>query len=275
MTVANRARRNAWRVATSKPLEALTRIGFIGYGLLHLAVAWLALQLALGKATGESDQAGAFRTLAGQPFGRFLLIVVAVGLAAMAVWQLLLGAVGHREQRGMARTAERAASLARAVVYAALAWTAYRVVVGVPTSSAQQQQTTTAGIMAQPFGRFLVAVAGLAVLALGVGLFVYGAKRRFEKRLMMYRMNERTRQAARRLGQAGYVAKGVAFGIVGLLLADAALTNNPARSRGLDAALHTLIAQPFGKFLLILIAVGFAAFGIYCFLQARYRKVTS
>jgi hypothetical protein len=274
MTVANSARRNALRVATSRPLEVLFRIGFVGYGLVHLAVAWLAIQLVLGKATGDSDQGGAFRTLAGQPFGRFMLIVVIVGLAAMALWQLLLAAVGHREEQGMRRTAERLASVGRTVIYAALAWTAYRVVTGAPSSSAEQSQSATAGVMAHPFGRFLVAVAGLAVLALGVGLIVYGAKRQFEKRLMTFRMNHGTRQAARRLGQVGYIAKGVAFGIVGVLLVDAAVTHNPAKSRGLDAALRTLIAQPFGKFLLFLVAVGFAAFGIYCFLQARYRKVT-
>jgi len=136
-------------------------------------------------------------------------------------------------------------------------------------------QRATAGVLAHPFGQFLVAVAGLAILALGVGLAIYGAKRMFERRLMTYRMNEATRQSARRLGQFGYIAKGVAFAIVGLLLADAALSNNPAKSRGLDTALRTVIAQPFGQWLLILVAVGFAAFGIYCFLQSRYRKVTT
>jgi hypothetical protein len=274
MTVANSARRNAWRVATSGPLETLFRIGFIGYGLLHLAVAWLAIQLVLGKPAGESDQAGAFHTLARQPFGRFLLIVVTVGLAAMALWQLLLAAVGHRDETGRSRTAERLASAGRTVFYLALAWTAYRVVTGVPTSSAQQSQNATAGVMAHPFGQFLVLLGGLAVLALGIGLVVYGAKRQFEKRLMTFRMNHGTWQAARRLGQVGYIAKGIAFGIVGLLLADAAVTHNPAKSRGLDAALRTLIAQPFGKLLLFLVAIGFAAFGIYCFFQVRYRKVT-
>jgi hypothetical protein len=269
MTVTNRAR----QVATSRPLETLTRIGFVGYGLLHLAVAWLAIQLALGKPTTESDQAGAFRTLAHQPFGRFLLVVVSVGLAAMALWQLLLAAAGHQGERH--RNLERLASLGRTIIYAALAWTAYRIVAGVPTSNAQQQQQATAGVMAHPFGQFVVAVAGLAVLALGVGLAVYGAKRMFMRRLMTYRMNEAARRSARRLGQFGYIAKGVAFAIVGLLLADAALTHNPAKSRGLDAALRTLTAQPFGKWLLLLVAIGFAAFGIYCFLQARYRKVTT
>ena len=100
------------------------------------------------------------------------------------------------------------------------------------------------------------------------------AKRLFERRLMTYRMNEATRQSARRLGQFGYIAKGVAFGIVGLLLIDAAVTLDPNKSRGLDAALRTVVAQPFGAFLLILVAVGFVAFGVYCFFQARYRKVT-
>ncbi len=275
MTVANTARRGAWRIVTSRPLEVLIRVGFLGYGLLHLAVAWLAVQLTLGRTTGDSDQGGAFRTLAGEPFGRFLLIVVVVGLAAMALWQLLLAAVGHRGWPQRRRTFERLASAGRTVVYAALAWTAYRVVAGNPTSSAQQQQQATAGVMAHSFGRLLVAVAGLVVLGIGIGLAIYGAKRLFEKRLMIIRMGNGTRQAARRLGQAGYVAKGVAFAIVGLLLVDAAATNNPAKSRGLDAALRTLIAQPFGKFLLLLVAVGFAAFGIYCFFQSRYRKVTT
>jgi hypothetical protein len=71
------------------------------------------------------------------------------------------------------------------------------------------------------------------------------------------------------------VAKGVAFTIVGVLLLDAALTHNPAKSRGLDAALRALAQQPFGVFLLIAVGIGFAAFGVYCFIQSRYRKVGS
>jgi hypothetical protein len=273
MTVAHSAQRTARRAARSSALEALTRVGFIGYGLLHLAVAWLAVQIALGH-PAQGDQGGAFQYLAGRPFGRFLLVLIVVGLAAMAVWQLLLAAIGHREERGFSRTAERVASAARTVIYAALAWTAYRVVAGTPTSNAEQAQNATAGVMAKPAGPLLVAVGGLAVIALGIGLIVYGARKKFEKRLMMARMSRRARQTAVRLGQAGYIAKGVAFGIVGVLLFQAATSHNPARSRGLDAALRLLVDQPYGPFLLILIAIGFAAFGVYCFFQARYRKVS-
>jgi hypothetical protein len=273
MTAVQGARRTAWRTARSGALEALTRVGFLGYGLLHLAVAWLAVQIALGHPGGDGDQSGAFRYLAGQPFGRVLLVVTVVGLAAMALWQLLLAAIGHRDEQGFSRTAERLASAARTVIYGALAVTAWHVVAGDPTSNAEQQQSATAGIMAHPWGHFLVGLAGVAVVAVGVGLLVYGWRRKFERRLMIARMSHHTRRVAVRLGQFGYVAKGVAFGVVGLLLIDAAVSDNPAKSRGLDAALRLLVEQPYGALLLIVVAVGFGAFGAYCFFQSKYRKV--
>jgi uncharacterized protein DUF1206 len=275
MTVANSARRQATRVASSRPLEVLTRVGFVGYGLFYLVMAWLAVQLVIGHQPGETSQSGAFATLASHPAGRFLLIVVAVGLVAMSVWQLLLAAVGHRAEQGRSRTFERLISLGRTVLYAFLAWTAYRVVTGNPTSSAQQQQNATAGILAHPAGRALVVIAGLTVLAVGIGILVYGAKRKFERKLRTYRMSETARKAARRAGQVGYIAKGIAVGIIGLLLLDAALTRDPTKSRGLDAALRTVLQEPFGRLLLLAVAVGFAAAGVYCFVQARYRKVTT
>jgi hypothetical protein len=275
MTATNSAQRQARRLASSGLLEGTTRIGFVGYGLLHLAVGWLALQIALGRPSGEGNQSGAFQTLASQPFGKLLMVAITVGLVAMAIWQLMLAAVGHQAERGFSRTFERLASLGRTVIYAALAWTSFGVLTGRGTSSAQQQQSATAGILAHPSGRFWVAVAGLGVLALGIGMIVYGARRMFEKKLMMSRMNLSTRKTVARLGQAGYIAKGVAFGIVGVLLVRAAQTGDSAKSRGLDDALHTLAKQPFGAFLLILVAVGFLAFGVYCFFQAKYRKVTA
>jgi Domain of Unknown Function (DUF1206) len=275
MTAVNQAGSTARRAANSDVLEVPTRAGFVGYGLLHLAVGWLALQIALGHSANQGDQTGAFRTLAAQPFGRFLLIATIVGLVAMAIWQLLLAAVGHRTERGWHRPAERLASLGRTVIYAALAWTAGKVVAGTSTSSTEQQQNATAGVMAHTAGIWLVAVAGLGVLALGIGLCVYGARRMFQKRLRMAEMGPTARRFAVPLGRVGYIAKGVAFGIVGFLLLDAAVTHNPAKSQGLDAALRTLAAQPFGTFLLIVVALGFAAFGVYCFFQVRYRKMST
>jgi len=273
MTVAHSARRTASRVSDSKPLEYLTRTGFIGYGLVHLAFAWLALQIALGHPSDEGDQSGAFRQLEQEPFGRVLLVITTVGLLAMAVWQLLEAAVGHQAEQGRRRVAERVVSLARTVTYLFLAWTGFRILTGNQVSSAGQQQNATAGLLGSGGGRFLIGLAGLLVIGIGVGMAIYGFKRAFQRKLRIARMSRRTRTVAIRLGQVGYIAKGVAFAVVGILLGDAAVTHDPAESRGLDAALRAVSHQPFGVFLLILIAFGFASFGVYCFFQSKYRKV--
>lgn len=260
-------------MTNSDLLKSLTRVGFVGYGLLHLAFAWVAAQIALGQPSQEGDQSGAFQKLAEQPFGKLLLCFVIVCLLALAVWQTILAGWGHRDVSGKERVFERVASAARVIIYVFLAWTAGKVVVGAPSSSAEQQQQTAAGIMAKPAGTWLVGLAGIAVLAFGLGMMWYGLKRKFERKLSIG--FGRPRQAAIRAGQIGYMAKGAAFGIVGYLLVEAAVQNDPAKSRGLDAALHTLAGQPDGKFLLLAVAVGFAAFAVYCGFQARYRKVGS
>jgi hypothetical protein len=254
-------------------LKYLTRVGFIGYGLLHLALAWVAAQIAFGQGGEEGDQSGAFQKLAHQPFGELLLWFVIVCLVALAVWQVILAIWGHRDSHGKERVFERLSSGARVVIYAVLAWTAGKVVLGAPSSSANQQQQAAAGIMAKPAGAWLVGLVGLGVLALGLGMLWYGLKKKFARKLSY--AGPHGNQAAVRAGQIGYAAKGVAFGIVGYLLIDAAVTNDPGKSRGLDAALHTLAGQPYGKFLLLAVALGVAAFGVFCFFQAKYRKVGS
>jgi uncharacterized protein DUF1206 len=263
---ARRASRSSW-------LEVLTRTGFVGYGLLHLAIAWLALQIAFGHRGDRADQSGAFALMEQQPLGRFLLVVVAIGLGAMALWQLLLAIGGHREYSGRRRTMERVASAGRVLIYAFLLWTDIKVLNNPSTSSASTQQSATAGVLGHSWGVALVALAGALVFGVGAGMVVYGAKRKFESKLRLGSAGQATRQGVIRLGQFGYVARGLAFAIVGGLLFDAALTHNAHRSRGLDGALRALAGEPFGGFLLIVVAIGFAAFGIYCFFQAKYRKI--
>lgn len=272
-TMARSARRTAGKARNSSLLEVLTRAGFVGYGLLHLAVGWLAVQIASGHTTQEGSQSGAFTLLSHQPLGRPLLVAVACGLVAMAVWQALEAAVGHHDETGGHRAAERIFSAARAVVYAVLAWTAFKVQDGVPTSSARQQEQATTGVLAQPAGRLLVVLVALVVIGVSIGLLVYGARRMFVRRLMTARMSRSTRRFVVGLGRLGYLAKGVAFGIAGVLALVAAAKRDAAGSTGLDGALHTLAGKPYGQVLLVAVAVGFAAFGVFCFFQARYRKV--
>jgi hypothetical protein len=273
MTAYTHARASANRAAHSKSLTIVTRAGFIGYGLLHVLVAWLALQIAVGRAPAEGDQSGAFGLLARSGAGKVALIMIVVGLIAMTLWQVFTAAMGHRDKQGGRRIAERIASACRAVVYAGLAWSAGKIVTGSGNSAAANQQKATAGALSSGGGRALVIVVAIVVLAVGIGLAVYGVTGKFEENLNTAEMGPSVRRAARWLGTSGYAAKGAAYAIVGLLLGWAAISFDPNKSRGLDSALRTLAGQPYGGVLLAIVAVGFAAFGGFCVVQARYRKV--
>jgi hypothetical protein len=265
--LARRAAHNEW-------LERLTRIGLVGYGITHLLVGWLAVQLAFGGAApAEGDQGGAFKKLGEQPTGKWLLLAIAIGLGAMVIWQALAAAVGHLDERGRARAFERIASVFKAGFYAYLAYKAATVRSGSASSSGDQQQQTTSTLLSSAGGRWLVGLIGLTIAAIGAGLVWYGATKRFEKHLKTGQMTPTTRKTSRWLGVSGYVAKGIAYGTLGVLVLLAAVNYDPSRSRGLDQALRTLAGQPAGDFILVAVAVGIVAYGVFCLFQAKYRKV--
>ncbi len=273
-----RATGAAGRAGDSDALEHLARIGLIAYGVVHLLLAWLALQLAWGGGSGQSaDQAGALATLAEQPLGRPLLWLLAVGLVALAAWQAAevlrwrsrLSSTGDARKKALEKVVK---SVAKAVLYAVLAVLAVRAATGGGGGGGGQQ--SAAGVFGWPAGRWLVALVGLVVIGVGVYLVHKGVSKRFLEEVDLGSASPQTTRLVTRLGQAGFPAKGVALGVVGGLLVYAAVTFDPARAGGLDGALRTILGAPFGQVLLTLVAVGIAAFGAYCFVRARYPERT-
>jgi Domain of Unknown Function (DUF1206) len=273
MSVMTRTRHVVRRAGRSDAFETMVRVALLGYGILHLAVAWLAVQIATGRPAAEGDQSGAFRLLAQHPLGRLLVWAIALGLVAMAAWQLLEAAFGHGNFSGARRVVERTVSACRTIFYSALAWTAFAVLIGAQPSNANQQARATAGVLGRAGGQWLVGLAGVVVVTVGLVVAGYGLSRGFERRFTRSQMSGRALKVAVITGVAGYVIKGLAYAIVGVLLVIAAVTFDPEKSTGLDGALRTLAAQPFGEFLLGVVALGFAVYGVFCFLQSRYRKV--
>jgi hypothetical protein len=273
MSATQQARSTASRAADSKPLEYLARGGFIVYGVIHLLFAWLALQVAMGDSKGESDQSGALQSLAGQPFGKTMLVIAVIGMIALAIWQAFEAAIGESGPQDKEAIAERVISACRAIIYLSFAWIAIKVLQGANASTGDSQEKGASSLMANSGGRWLVGLIGLVVVGVGIGLVIYGVTKKFEKHLNTQQMSATVRKTTRRLGVAGYSAKGVAYAIAGGLIVAAAVTYDAEKARGLDAALRLLAEQSYGPWLLGLVALGIAAFGVYCFSQARYRKV--
>src|SRR3954453_7851880 len=262
-------RQQGQRIRRTRGYRALVRTGLVCYGVVHLLIAWLVLRVAWGGG-GDASQQGALKTLARTSAGPVLLGIVAVGMFALTVWQAAEAAFGqgrvaeqYDEKR---RTLKRFASAGRALVYLALGVTALRLAMGSGSSSGQEEGLT-AQLMGVPLGRVLVGLVGAAVLAVAVTQVVRGIRQKFTEDLS----GERTR-AVRVLGTVGFVAKGVALAIVGGLFVWAAITYDPDKAGGLDEALHSVRSQPAGAFLLTALAIGFAAFGVYCLVWARNPK---
>jgi hypothetical protein len=269
MDVSMQAEQAGRRADNSEWMDRAVRVGLVSYGIVHLVLAWLAVRLAFGDAGGSASSKGALHELAQTTVGRISLYVVAVGFVALVLWQALEAVWGHRDEDGGKRTFKRATSAGKAVLYASLAITAFRTAIG-SSSGGRGTDGITARVMGMPGGPFLVGLVGVAILVVAGFLAHRGWTEKFRSKLDSQGKTGKEGSAYVTFGKVGYLGKSVAIAIVGLLFLYAAFTHDPQKSGGLDEALRRLIAQPFGAPVLVLIALGFACYGLFCFAWAKH-----
>jgi Domain of Unknown Function (DUF1206) len=265
------ARTRARRASDTPAAHGLARAGLVARGVIYILIGWVAVLVALGHGSHEADQQGALQLLASKPYGLVSLWLLGIGFAAYALWRLSEAAFGVAGEG--TRAGPRLRSLARAVIYAALAYLTFEVISGTHGSQSGQQQDFTAKVMQHPGGRWLVGLAGLVIVIIGLVLGMEGIRRKFMKYLRTAQMSPRTRRVVRLLGLIGTVARGVVVALVGIGVIDAAVSHNAAKSGGIDRALLTLRNQPAGPVLLLLVALGLVIFGLYGLCEARWRRV--
>ncbi len=263
------------KVTTSAPFQLVARVGLVAYGVVHLLVAWLAVQVALGDldggGVGKADKTGALQSIAANTGGDVLLWLIAVGLGVATLWQLVEAATGDR--RGKQDRLLRMMNLGEAILFGYLAFSAGKLAAGSPASSTDQAQLgLIGGLLNEPWGKPVVIVIGLAIVAAGLFVAHHGITKRFTRELDLGTASRPTRTAVVRLGQIGYGALGAVYGIAGALVVVAAAQSQPAKATGLDVALRTLAAQTYGTALLLLVAAGLATFAVFTFPDARYRR---
>jgi Domain of Unknown Function (DUF1206) len=269
---AKQANRTAKEMAQSKPVKIAARVGLVSYGITHLLIAWLAVQVAFGQGNEKADQRGAFQALAEQPFGKALLWVLVVGFVAVALWRFQQAIWGYSyETDRTTNIRKRAVSGFKVVVFSVLAVLAGSTAAG-SGGGGGGQQTATAGVLGLPGGQFIVGAAGLGIVAAGGSKIYSGWKKKFINDMDMP-SDKSARMVAERTGQVGFIAKGIAVALIGVLVVVAAIRFRPEEASGLDAALKGLASQPFGPYLLIAVALGLACYGVFCFFDARYHRV--
>jgi uncharacterized membrane protein YidH (DUF202 family) len=260
-------------VADSRAVEIGARVGLACYGVTHLLIAWLALQIAFGGGGGEqANQKGAFQQLTDNTFGKILLWIIVVGFVAVGLWRLGQAIWGYRyvsDKKKQLR--KRGTSAFKAVVFFTLTVLAVRTAIGSGGGGNGQQQAT-AGVLGLPGGQWIVGLVGLGIIVAGGSKIYAGWKKKFEDDMNMP-SDQKTRQAVERTGQIGYIAKGVSIAVIGVLVVIAAIQFDPAKAAGLDAALRSLAQTPLGPWLLVVVALGLAAYGVFCAFDAKYHRV--
>jgi hypothetical protein len=250
--------RAASRLEHSTTVRIFARVGLASIGLLHILIGVIALAVAAG-AGGQADQSGALQAVAAVPGGVFVLWLVVVGLIVLAVWQLLVAVTAHG-------AGTKLLEIVKAVVYAALAVVTISIASGGHHNSSSTEKSASARLLAQPGGVFVLGLIGLIIVVVGVGFIRNGVTHRFERDLKL--PPDRWAGAITVLGRVGYIAKGIALLLVGGLVVAGAVTFDPSKAAGLDGSLKALVSVPFGVFLLIAIALGLLAYGLFWCVRA-------
>jgi hypothetical protein len=257
-------------------MAKLARFGYGIRGLLYIAVGLLAFGLVLGVGGSTTDKHGALAAIGDTPFGKILLVLIVVGLAGYSLWGFVRAFLDQLDKgNGPKGLVTRAGYLVSALTYGALILPAVRLLLGSGQSSdgTEPEVLTTAWLMSFAYGQWLVGIAGVVATIGGLGQFYQALTADFCKDLKRWQMSNHELESATRVGRFGHTARGVVFTMVGLFIVQAALTRNPNEARGLDETLLAIAQQPYGPWLLGVVALGLVSFGIYSILASRWVKI--
>ncbi|WP_124287237.1 DUF1206 domain-containing protein [Streptomyces sp. ADI98-12] len=274
-SMAREGHRRARRAADSRVVSAGARAGFAARGVIYLLVGVLAGRIALQGGGRQADRGGALQEIGGRPFGGVLLWVIGVALAGMALWRLSEAAFGAAGPDG-GKATKRPASAARAVFYAFVAYSVLSFAAGEKGgggSSDAQSQDITARALGLPGGQWIVGAAAVGVTAAGVVVAVRAVLRKYREQLRTGAMSRRARRLVDVTGVLGGTARGLVFAAAGVFALLAAADYDPDEAKGMDDTLRSFADTPAGPWLLVLVAVGLAAFGLFSFADARWREV--
>jgi hypothetical protein len=275
-TVSQEAKQSGERAARSPWARGLARSGLAARGVMYALIGVLALKVALLGRGKAPDREAALRTVADEPFGGVLLSAIAVGIAGYALWQLARAVLGGNLEGGEEDDGffKRIGYLARAAFYGAVFVSTVLIIAGSGEGSGgREEDKATAYVLDLPAGQLLVGAVGLAFIGAGLWNVYRGLSGKFREKLKLVELNEAEDKAYTAIGAVGFVARGVVFGLVGAFLIRAAYQYDPEEAVGLDGALSEIVHSPYGPYLLGLTAAGLFAFGLYSFVEARYREV--
>lgn len=256
----------------SRMFEWLSRAGFVARAMIYGIIGVLALKLALGHGGKLTNQHGALATVAHEPFGGFLLTLVAVGLGGYCLWRLVRAAIG-RGPEGSDSTFDRIAAMGSGIAYGAMCAIAIEILAGSSSGSTGNPKREAAGVLGWPAGPWIVGVAGAVMIGIAGFQGYRAVTRKFLEDSKTEQMSPGTKTTITWLGTLGHFSRMVVFGLVGIFLIKAAVDFNPHAAVGIDGALAKIARASYGGIALGVVSAGLIAFALYSLSDARYRRI--
>jgi Domain of Unknown Function (DUF1206) len=263
------------RAAANPALELLERLGYLVRGALYAVMGLLALKIVLNIAGGQAtDLTGSLVAMVSNPFGKLVLIIAAIGLAAYSLWGFTRAIYDplHRGSDASGYMA-RLGFVTSALSYAAIVLFAIQLLAGSGATTNDGTKNTIASVLTHPAGGALTILIGLIVIGVALGQFLEAYRATFARDLKGAEMSTRTRDIVVKLGRFGMFARGVIFLIIGWFVVQAGIHHDPSQTQGFSGAFVFLLAQPFGRILLGIVALGFVALGVHSFACARWIRL--
>ncbi|MBA3320309.1 MAG: DUF1206 domain-containing protein [Pyrinomonadaceae bacterium] len=258
-------------------VERLARFGYAAKGAVYCVIGVLAVMAAFGAGGGLTDSRGAMQTILAQSFGKVLLGIVAVGLIGYALWRFVQAGIDAENKGTSAKgIAVRIGYAISGLIHCGLALTAAKLVFGAGgEGGGNGSQDWTAQVLAQDYGRWLVGAVGAIIVGVGVSQFYKAYSAKFRDKLNGGEMSAAEQRWATRSGKLGFAARGLVFVLIGFFIVQAAWTYDASKVQGVGGALAALAGGPFGWLVLFIVATGLVAYGVFMFVQARYRRIST
>ncbi|MET0785959.1 MAG: DUF1206 domain-containing protein [Paenisporosarcina sp.] len=264
------------KMKEAKPwVRRFGRFGYMAKGVVYGMIGVLAALAAFGPGGEITGTSGVLQSIAEMPFGELVLWIIGIGLIGYILWDFIK-AIKDPENEGTDAKGliKRTGYFISGIIYSNLAFGAIKLASHTGNAGGgNSEKTISAKLMEQPFGVWLVGLVGVIIIGYGVYELYSGVKEKFMSKFKTYEMNDKERKIARISGKLGLISRGIVLSMVGLFFIRTAYTHNPDESKGLDGALTELASQPFGKFLLAIIAVGLILYGVYQIIRGRYQHM--
>jgi hypothetical protein len=261
----------------TKPwIRRFGRFGYMAKGSVYFLIGILAVMAAVGAGGKTTGTSGMLQTVASKPFGEILLWLIGIGLIGYVIWEIIK-VIKDPENKGTDAKGiiTRAGYAVSSIVYGAMALKAISVAMNASSGGGGgSEKTISAKLLAQPFGQWVIGLVGIIIIGYGVYELYTGYSEKFMNKFKVSEMNQHEKKIARKSGKVGLCARGLVLSMIGYFFIQTAITANPEQSKGIDGALAELASQPFGQWLLGIVAAGLMLYGIYEVIRGRYEHMS-